>query len=614
VNDLAPLAVAIPLLAAGVLAGTASMASRWFADVVSLVTAAAVTTLCAILLAHSGKHEVVYWFGGWHPRNGVALGIGFAIDPLGAGLATFTGAIMLAALAFSWHHLQAISHVYHALMLAFLAGMVGFCLTGDLFNLFVFFELLSVAAYALVGYKIDQRAPLEGSLNFAITNSVGGFLVLTGIALLYGRTGALNMAQIGETLAHQHVDGLVVIAFTLLVTGFFVKAAVVPFHFWLADAYSVAPTPVCAVLSAVMSELGLYAVARLWWSCFHGSLGAGDEAVRTIFIVAGTITAIVPAVLCFAQTHLKRMLAYATISYIGLFLIGVALLSHDGLGGTAVYLVGDGFAKASLFVCVGIVQHRKGHVDEYRLRGNGRDLPFTMGAFVLGALALSSLPPFGTFLGKSLIEDAAVKQGRGWVIAVFVLVSAITGGAVLRSAGRVFLGLGPEGKSNPSFELDEETDTETREDESHQRTPLALFLPAIALVAAALAVGIVPGLSGAALRGAAALEDRSSYVAAVLHGSAGTVPHLPAPPPPGATDYLWGALSVLGALALAAAALFPDRLSALGSARLRRAAGSLVWNVRALNSGRVGDYVAWITAGVVVFGTAFAATLLGPTR
>jgi multicomponent Na+:H+ antiporter subunit D len=608
VNDLAPLAVAIPLLAAGVLAGTASIASRWFADLVSVATAAAVTTLCAILLVRSGRHEVVYWFGGWHPRNGVALGIGFAIDPLGAGLATFTGAIMLAALAFSWHHLEAISHVYHSLMLAFLAGMVGFCLTADLFNLFVFFELLSVAAYALVGYKIDQRAPLEGSLNFAITNSVGGFLVLTGIALLYGRTGALNMAQIGQTLAHQQADGLVVIAFTLLVTGFFVKAAVVPFHFWLPDAYSVAPTPVCAVLSAVMSELGLYAVARIWWTCFHGTLGVNEEALRTIFLVAGAVTALVPAVLCFAQTHLKRMLAYATVSYIGLFLIGIGLLSHDGLGGTAVYLVGDGFAKASLFVCVGIVQHRRTHVDEYRLQGQGRDLPYTAAMFVLGGLALSSLPPFGTFLGKSLIEDAAVKQGQAWVIAVFVLVSAITGGAVLRSAGRVFLGLGPEGKSEPAFELDEETDTETRE--SHQETPVALFVPALALVAAALAVGIVPGLSGAALRGAAAFEDRASYVAAVLHGAAGSVPQLPAPPPPGATDYVYGVLSVLGALALATVALFRERLPVLLPARLRRAGLALVGSVRALNSGRVGDYVAWATAGVVMFGAAFGATML----
>jgi multicomponent Na+:H+ antiporter subunit D len=609
VNGLAPLAVVVPLIAAAVLAGTASIASRPFADVVALATAAATTTLCAILLARSGRHEVVYWFGGWHARSGVALGIGFAIDPLGAGLATFVGVITCAALVFSWRHLEAVSHVYHALMLAFLAGMVGFCLTGDLFNLFVFFELLSVAAYALVGYKIDQRAPLEGSLNFAITNSVGGFIVLTGVALLYGRTGALNMAQIGQTLARQHTDALVVVAFTLLVTGFFVKAAVVPFHFWLADAYAVAPTPVCAVLSAVMSELGLYAVVRIWWSCFHGALGGHEEALRAILVVAGVVTALVPAVICFAQTHLKRMLAYATISYIGLFLIGVGLLSHDALGGTAVYLVGDGFVKASLFVCVGVIQHRKASVDEYRLQGTCGNLPFTGALFAVAGLALASLPPFGTFLGKSLIEDAALKEGYGWVIPVFILASAITGGAVLRSAGRVFLGLGPEGASDPVFELDQETDTET-DDGSHDRTPAVLFLPALALLAAGLAIGLVPGLPHAALRAAAALEDRASYVAAVLHGAAGLVPHLPAPKAPGAADYLYAGLSSLGALALAGAALFRDRLPALLPRPLTRRAGAALWAIRSLGSGRVGDYVAWVAVGMTILGIAFASTML----
>jgi multicomponent Na+:H+ antiporter subunit D len=610
VNHLAPLAVAVPLIAAGVLAGTASIASRLFADVVSVATAAATTAMCAILLAHSGHHEVVYWFGGWEPRNGVALGIGFAVDPLGAGLATFVGAIMCAALLFSWRHLEAVSHVYHALMLAFMAGMVGFCLTGDLFNLFVFFELLSVAAYALVGYRIDQRAPLEGSLNFAVTNSVGGFIVLTGIALLYGRTGALNMAQIGETLAHQHTDGLVVVAFTLLVTGFFIKAAVVPFHFWLADAYSVAPTPVCVVLSAVMSELGLYAVVRIWWSCFHGALGANEEALRVILVVAGVVTALVPAVLSFAQTHLKRMLAYATISYIGLFLIGVGLLSHDGLGGTAVYLVGDGFVKATLFICVGVIQHRKGHVDEHRLRGACNDLPYTGAVFTLAGLALASLPPFGTFLGKSLVEDAAVEQGFGWVVPVFIIASAVTGGAILRSAGRVFLGLGPPGESNPAFELDEEEDTETRSEASGARTPGVLFVPAVLLLGASLAVGLVPGLSHAALRGAAALQDRASYVAAVIHGAAGVVPRLPAPKSPNAADYLYAGLSTVFALILAGVALFHQRLPGPRPEGVISRAGAALWAIRGLNSGRVGDYVAWIAVGVTAFGGVFALTML----
>src|SRR5207248_3013017 len=147
----------------------------------------------------------------------------------------------------------------------------------------------------------------------------------------------------------------------------------------------------------------------------------------------------------------------------------------------------------------------------------------------------------------SLVEDAAIKEGFGWVVPVFIIASAVTGGAILRSAGRVFLGLGPPGKSNPSFELDEE-DTETGGDESHDRTPAVLFVPAVALLAASLAVGLVPDLPHAALRGAAALQDRASYVAAVIHGAAGAVPHLPAPKSPGAADYLYAELSTVGAL------------------------------------------------------------------
>src|SRR4051812_19022123 len=284
-------------------------------------------------------------------------------------------------------------------MLVFLAGAMGFSLTGDLFNLFVFFELVSVSAYALTAYDIEEEGPLTGTLNFAVTNSVGAALVLIGIALLYARTGALNMAQIGNALAGGGApDALVVGAFTLMTVGFLTKAAVVPFHFWLADAYSVAPTPVCLLLSAAMSELGLFALARVYWTVFDGALGADAGAITAVLLIAGSLTALLGAVLCFAQRHLKRMLAFATVSHVGLFLIGIALLDGPGLGGTAVYAVADGAVKASLFVGVGVIQHRYATVDELALRGRGRDLPLTCALMLVGGLALASLPSFGPFL------------------------------------------------------------------------------------------------------------------------------------------------------------------------------------------------------------------------
>src|SRR5215208_2223560 len=375
--DLAALAVVIPLLTAAVLVGAAVLLPRPVVDVASVTAALAVAVLCALVLSDVGGDNIVYWFGGWTPRHGTAIGVSFAIDPIGAGLALFVAVTFVAAFAFSWRYFVVVGPFFHSLMLVFLAGVVGFSYTGDLFNLFVFFELLSVAAYALVAYDIEEEGPIHGALNFAVTNSVGAFFILSGIALLYGRTGALNMAEIGRTLAGGEVDGLVVVSFTLITVGFLTKAAVVPFHLWLADAYSVAPTPVCMLLSAAMSELGLYALARVYWTVFSGALGGHEQALQIVLICAGVLTALLGAILCFGSRHLKRMLAYATIAHVGLFLIGFGLLDSGALAGVALFVVADGFLKAALFVCVGSFQHLFHTVDELRLRGRARRLRIT---------------------------------------------------------------------------------------------------------------------------------------------------------------------------------------------------------------------------------------------
>ena len=367
------LPVALPLLVAAVLVGLAPVCPRRVADTAALATAAVVTVCCLALLADSLDGPVVYWFGGWTPRDGIALGVAFAVDPVGAAVASLAGVLATAALTFSWRIFEAVRTLHHGLMLVFLAGIVGFCLSGDLFNMFVFYELFSVAAYALAGYRTTDPGSVRGALNFAITNSVGAILVLAGIALLYGRTGALNLAQLGQSLAGRPADRLVVVAFLLLMVGFFVKAAVVPFHFWLADAYALAPTVVGVLFAGVVSELGLYAVARVYWTVFSAPL-AGVEGLRGVMLLGAVATALVGGVMCLLQHHLARMLAYATVSHVGLTLAGFALLGPAGTGGAVLYLVADGMLKGSLFISVGILDHHLGDVDELRLQGQGRHL------------------------------------------------------------------------------------------------------------------------------------------------------------------------------------------------------------------------------------------------
>ncbi|MGI8903044.1 MAG: complex I subunit 5 family protein [Solirubrobacteraceae bacterium] len=597
--SLIPLTILVPLLAAGVLAAARPVCSRAFADAVALLAAVSVLVLCAILMQRSAHRELVYWFGGWRPHHGVALGISFAFGALGAGFATFCAALMVAALIFSWRFMEVVDHLFHVVLLVFLAGMVGFCLSGDLFNMFVFFELMGAAAFVLAGFMIEKRAPLEGSFNFAVTNSIGAILVLLGISLLYGRTGALNLAQIGAALDHAHADGLVVVAFALIVCGFLVKAAIVPFHFWLADAYAVAPTPVCILFAGAMSELGLLGIARVYWTSFHGVLGAHDAALRAVLVTVGLITGVLGGVLALAQQHLKRLLAFATISYVGLFTLGVAMLTPAGLAGSAAYVVGDGFVKASLFVAVGIAQYRLAGVEEARLQGHGQRLWFPAAVFALGGLAVAGCPPFGPFLGHSLVEDAAVQAGYGWIPAAMLLISALTGAAVLRTGARVFLELGaPPKRDESGRSADEESEVET--EAPHAKMPALLALPAAALLAAGLAWGLIPGLTHSLIDAASRFTDHSGYIRTVLSG----IPSNRAAPAgggPSADSYLYGSGATIAAVAFAALALYVERLP--------RPLGSALARLRALHSGRIGDYVAWLSVGVATIGGAFALTL-----
>jgi multicomponent Na+:H+ antiporter subunit D len=602
------LTLAVPLLAAAVLAGTQFLSRRLIAEAVALAAALATTVICALELALAIRHgEVVYWFGGWQPRHGVALGISFAIDPYGAGLACFAGVLTIAAMVFSWRHFESVGHAFPALLLVFMTAIMGFCLSGDLFNMFVFFELMTVSAIALTAHRSDQRAPLQGALNLGITNAIGGFLVLFGIALLYGRTGALNLAQIGLALHGHPVDGLVAVAFGLLVAGFFVKAAIIPFHFWLADAYASAPTPVCVIFAGVMSELGLYGVARVYWTVFAGPLGAHAGTIRLVLVLAGAVTALGGAVMCLLQDLLKRLLAFATISYMGLFLIGIALLDARGLAGTAIYVIADGLLKASLFLCVGILQHRRADANSLRIRGLGRGLPFTATVFVLGALGLAAVPGWGSFLGKTLIEEALkAHPGYGWVPVVITVVETVIGAAAIAAGARAFFGWGPDLRHDAEQASVQDSGGDDEEiSGSPNRTPAVLFAPAVVLLAGSLALGLLPGVARLALAGAQRFEATSAYAASVLHGHVLALAPLPAPAMPTLQDVLSGLGFTVVTLLVGLAVLLPRRLPGPLSPILRLWR-SLARGLHALHSGHPGDYIAWLTVGAVIFTGLFA--------
>jgi multicomponent Na+:H+ antiporter subunit D len=607
VTSLPAVPVAVAMVTAAVLTGASFLLPRRVVDEVAVAASVVMSVLCLVVLHRVGAGREVVWFGGWRPRNGAAIGVAFTVDALAAGLASLAAVLGTLALVFTRRHLETERTLFHVLVLVFVGAMVAFAYAGDLFTMFVFFELMGVAAYALTGYKHEERGPLQGSINFAVTNSIGAFLILTGIGLVYGRTGALNLAQLGRDLGHRPADGLVVAGFTFIVIGFLVKAAIVPFHFWLPDAHAVAPTPVSILFSGVMVELGLYAVARVYWTMFAGVPGISTEGLRAVLVGAGVLTAVVGAIVCLAQHHLKRLLAFSTVSHSGLILIAIGLLGVHGIGGAAVYVLGHGLVKGGLFACAGIILHRLGSVDERRLHGAGRALPVTGAVFTLAALGLSGLPPFGTYLGKGLIEDAARPIGYGWVTIVLVVTSAMTGGAALRFGLRVFYGLG-ESRA-PRHEQDAEDDERETTPSGASTTPATMMIPALVLVGAGLLSGLVPGLSRQAAAAADRFTERSGYEQQVLDGAAPAHLHpegeIPGPKPAGVG---YGLLATLGAVLVAAAPL-PRRRRVRAVRRQISVLRPALDGLRALHSGHIGDYVAWLTMGTAVFGGLFTLVL-----
>ncbi|MFB7511240.1 proton-conducting transporter transmembrane domain-containing protein, partial [Streptomyces broussonetiae] len=307
-------------------------------------------------------------------------------------------------------------------------------------------------------------------------------------------------------------------------------------------------------------------------------------------------------VMCWQQRHLKRLLAFSTIGHVGLFLTGAALLTSASTAGTALYVAAHAGVKAALFATTGVLLDRHGSVDEHGLYRRGRDLPLVGALFALGGLGLAGLPPFGTALGKAVAEHAGEEQFP-WLPAVFVFVSALTGGAVLRAAARIFAGAGPRPRERYAGPETTGSGEEPEIRDPQRRIPTPMLAVPTVLLAASLALGLLPGPGVALARAARQFTDRTAYTAAVLGH-----PATPASPMP---DVGWSAEGVLLALASTALAVLFAAAAVWGPALRSPLAGRaaalcegvgrrVVVPLRRLHSGHLGDYVAWLAVGVAV--------------
>jgi multicomponent Na+:H+ antiporter subunit D len=435
ISSLLPLPVALPITGAVLAPLAARLSKRLAFTICTLATAGAAAILIIIAPTVFSGHELTHFLGNWAPFSGNQLGDTFGADPFGLAFALIVATIGCLLLIYSLSELIELGKrelgAYACLFQLLIAALIGSALTADLVNLFVWFEVAALASYGLTGFFLERPIALEAAFKILVLTNLASFAVFIGAAMVYSDHGALNFGQIHDAL-QSHAQDADIVALGLLVMGFATKAGIMPFHGWLADAHTAAPGPVSALFSGLMVNLGVVAIARLSLQVFDPRTVPSLLGLLTVF---GSISAIAGALLALAQDDLKRVLAYDTVSQMGVLLVGFASDTPGGIAGSAYHLVNHALFKSLLFLCAGAVVHATGLDKLSEMGGLARRMPLIAGAFVLGVLAIAGVPPMNGYVSLGLIHDALQSTDpaayAAMIVAQIVTVAALSRAAYL---------------------------------------------------------------------------------------------------------------------------------------------------------------------------------------
>ncbi|MDP9092665.1 MAG: Fe-S-binding domain-containing protein [Actinomycetota bacterium] len=438
VASLLALPVAIPL-AGAIAAPLLARVHRRLPLVVSIVAMLGSASVLLLIAAqvYAGHGRIVsHFFGNWGPVQARALGIAFAADPFGLAFALITavlGALLLIYILSELGDLGARELGGLAcLCQLLLAALIGSALTADTINLFVWFEVAALASYGLTAFFLERPIALEAAFKVLVLTSIAGFLVFIGDALLYSDRGALNFGQLHNTLTGR-LNAPELLAVGLLIAGFATKAGLIPFHAWLPDAHTAPPGAVSALFSALMVDLGVVGIVRMVLLVF-----AGHGHALGLVMVLGVISAILGAVLALAQDDLKRLLAWDTVSQVGILMIGFATASAAGVAGAVYHLLNHALFKALLFLCAGTIVHAAGETQLSKMGGLARHRPLITTGFTVGVLAIAGIPPLNGYASLGLIHKSLQNSHQWVVLAAALLAQVVTIAALARAAWLAF--------------------------------------------------------------------------------------------------------------------------------------------------------------------------------
>jgi len=348
-------------------------------------------------------HKIlVYKVGGWLPPVGICM----VLDGLASFMLVMVNLVSFLVAVYSISYMQRYTDKpkFYTLFMLMLAGMNGIIVSGDLFNLFVFLEIASIASYALVAFGTEAEE-LEASFKYAVMGSVASSFILLGIALLYSYTSTLNMADISLVLSSKPSGMIVKFIGVLFLAGFGLKAALVPFHAWLPDAHPSAPASISAMLSGVLIKvLGVYAIIRIFFS-----LIGINKITLSILMFLGAISMLAGVILALSQWDFKRLLAYHSISQIGYVILGIGLGTPLGILGGLFHLFNHSIFKSLLFLNSGAVVYSLGTRDLRKMGGLQEKMPVTSNTNLVASMSIAGIPPLNGFFSKLIIIVACIQ-------------------------------------------------------------------------------------------------------------------------------------------------------------------------------------------------------------
>jgi multicomponent Na+:H+ antiporter subunit D len=449
--------------------------------------------LVAVLLVLEVRGGIlVHHLGGWMPPFGIV----FVADMLAALMVAVTAAIAFATSIYSLASIDPARERwgYHALLHIMLMGICGAFLTGDLFNLYVWFEVLLIASFVLLALG-GSRDQMEGAMKYVTINLIASALFLSAVGILYGLTGTLNMADLATRVQASDHQGLVAAVAILFLAAFGIKAAVFPLYFWLPASYHTPPPAVSAVFAGLLTKVGVYAILRVFTLIFTPDVGIAHDAllwVAGLTMVTGVLGAV-------AQEEFRRILSFHIVSQIGYMVLGIALATPAAIAAAVFYIIHHILVKSNLFFAAGIAARLQGSYRLERLGGLATSRPMLAVLFLIPAMSLAGLPPLSGFWAKLLIVRASLEAGEVILVVAALAVGLVTLLSMTKIWSQAYWGTGP-----PVASLS-------------RRENAFWMLPMLFLATLTLLLGFFPstllGLSEAAAR---ELTGRTDYLQAVL--------------------------------------------------------------------------------------------------